>query len=57
MQTKLSSEFKGTPDGMEADLHTQLDDEARTIGRIGDTADAREAIAAFLDKRPPTFSA
>ncbi len=38
------------------DLHTQLDDEARTIGRIGDTADAREAMAAFLDKRPAIFS-
>jgi 2-(1,2-epoxy-1,2-dihydrophenyl)acetyl-CoA isomerase len=39
------------------DLHAQLDDEARTIGRIGDTADTREAIAAFLDKRAPNFSA
>lgn len=39
------------------DLHSQLEDEARTIGRLGDTADTREAIAAFLDKRPPTYSA
>ncbi len=39
------------------DLHTQLEDEARTIGRIGDTTDTREAIAAFLDKRPPSYSA
>jgi 2-(1,2-epoxy-1,2-dihydrophenyl)acetyl-CoA isomerase len=39
------------------DLHSQLDDEARTIGRIGDTPDTREAIAAFLDKRTPSFSA
>ncbi len=39
------------------DLHTQLEDEARTIGRIGDSPDTREAIAAFLDKRPPSYSA
>lgn len=38
------------------DLHSQLEDEARTIGRIGDTADTREVIAAFLDKRPPQLS-
>ncbi len=38
------------------DLHSHLEDEARTIGRIGDTADTREAISAFLAKRPPTFS-
>ena len=41
----------------ELGLHSQLDDEARTIGRIGDTADTREAIAAFLDKRVPSYSA
>lgn len=39
-----------------ADLHSQLEDEARTIGRVGDTTDAREAIAAFLDKRQPRLS-
>jgi 2-(1,2-epoxy-1,2-dihydrophenyl)acetyl-CoA isomerase len=33
----------------------QLEDEAVTIGRIGDTADTREAINAFLEKRPPVF--
>ncbi len=43
--------------GTDLDLHSQLEDEARTIGRIGDTADTREAISAFLDKRPPTYSA
>jgi 2-(1,2-epoxy-1,2-dihydrophenyl)acetyl-CoA isomerase len=40
-----------------ATRHDQLDEEAVTIGRIGDTADTREAIAAFLDKRTPRFSA
>lgn len=39
------------------DLHGQLEDEARTIGRIGDTADTRETIAAFLEKRAPKLSA
>jgi len=39
-----------------ADLHSQLDDEARTIGRLGDTTETREVIAAFLDKREPTPS-
>lgn len=38
------------------DLHGHLEDEARTIGRVGDTADARETIAAFLDKREPKLS-
>lgn len=38
-----------------ADLHSQLDEEAVTIGRIGDTPDAREAIDAFLEKRSPNF--
>lgn len=33
----------------------QLEDEAVTIGRIGDSADSREAITAFLEKRRPAF--
>jgi 2-(1,2-epoxy-1,2-dihydrophenyl)acetyl-CoA isomerase len=33
----------------------QLNDEAATIGRIGDTADTREAIDAFLNHRAPVF--
>lgn len=36
-------------------LADQLEDEASTIGTIGDTADAREAVAAFLAKRAPRF--
>jgi 2-(1,2-epoxy-1,2-dihydrophenyl)acetyl-CoA isomerase len=34
-----------------------LDDEAVTIGRIGDTADTREAIDAFLSHRTPVYGA
>lgn len=33
----------------------QLKDEAATIGRIGDSADTREAIDAFLNRRTPVF--
>ncbi|SDO32629.1 2-(1,2-epoxy-1,2-dihydrophenyl)acetyl-CoA isomerase [Cryobacterium flavum] len=37
-------------------LEQHLDDEAHTIGRIGDTRDARETIDAFLEKRRPVFA-
>jgi 2-(1,2-epoxy-1,2-dihydrophenyl)acetyl-CoA isomerase len=37
-------------------LPEQLDEEAVTIGRIGDTQETREAIAAFLDKRAPKYA-
>lgn len=40
-----------------SDLHGHLEDEARTIGRIGDSDDTRETIAAFLEKREPQLSA
>ncbi|MDT0262759.1 enoyl-CoA hydratase/isomerase family protein [Jatrophihabitans lederbergiae] len=52
----LSETKRLTRRSMITDLHSQLDDEARTIGRLGDTSDTREAIAAFLDKRPPVLS-
>lgn len=42
--------------GWEAHRHSQLHDEATTIGRIGDSVDSREAIEAFLTKRQPRFS-
>ena len=29
--------------------------EARAIARLADTADGREGIEAFLEKRPPVF--
>jgi 2-(1,2-epoxy-1,2-dihydrophenyl)acetyl-CoA isomerase len=39
-----------------ATRHDQLTEEAVTIGRIGDSPDTRETIAAFLEKRPPVLS-
>lgn len=37
------------------DLPDQLDAERQAIMRCGATADAREGIAAFLERRPPSF--
>jgi len=39
----------------EASLEAQLEDESRTIARQGATTEAREGIAAFLEKRKPDF--
>ena len=36
-------------------LETQLEDEAQAIAAASATADAREGIRAFLEKRPPQF--
>lgn len=38
------------------DFSTQLDSEARRIAEAGNTAEAREGIAAFLERRKPDFS-
>lgn len=41
--------------GLDADLDTQLDREARLQGAAGRTHDFREGVLAFLDKREPRF--
>jgi 2-(1,2-epoxy-1,2-dihydrophenyl)acetyl-CoA isomerase len=41
---------------LEAGLEAQLEDEAALQGIAGRTADHREGVAAFLDKRPPRFT-
>jgi 2-(1,2-epoxy-1,2-dihydrophenyl)acetyl-CoA isomerase len=40
---------------LSADLADQLEAERRAIVRCGETADAREGITAFLERRPPSF--
>ena len=40
----------------EASLDAQLEDEAALQGIAGRTADHREGVAAFLEKRPPRFT-
>jgi len=42
-------------DGLTADLEAQLDREARSIAELSRTADGREGMAAFLDKRAARF--
>lgn len=40
---------------LDQSLETQLEDEAQAIAATSATADAREGICAFLEKRPPQF--
>jgi 2-(1,2-epoxy-1,2-dihydrophenyl)acetyl-CoA isomerase len=37
-------------------LETQMELEARSISAMGATADGREGVTAFVEKRPPTFT-
>jgi 2-(1,2-epoxy-1,2-dihydrophenyl)acetyl-CoA isomerase len=37
-------------------LESQLEEEAQTLAAISRTADAREGVAAFVEKRKPVFS-
>lgn len=43
-------------DSLSSSLETQMELEARTIADITKTADAREGITAFLEKRRPSFT-
>lgn len=42
--------------GLNTSLETQMESEGRAIAQAYTTADAREGIAAFLEKRPPKFT-
>jgi 2-(1,2-epoxy-1,2-dihydrophenyl)acetyl-CoA isomerase len=39
-----------------ARLHAQLEDEALTLARVATSADAREGITAFVERRKPAFT-
>lgn len=41
---------------LSSSLETQMELEARTIAEVTKTSDAREGVAAFLDKRKPNFT-
>lgn len=43
------------PRALAVPFETQLEDEAQALARAGATADAREGITAFLEKRPAAF--
>jgi 2-(1,2-epoxy-1,2-dihydrophenyl)acetyl-CoA isomerase len=42
-------------DGLGSGLEAQLPDEARTVSELSGTEDAREGLAAVLERRPPVF--
>lgn len=42
-------------DSLNQSLETQMEEEAQIIAAISATADAREGVAAFLEKRAPSF--
>ncbi|MGH1504635.1 MAG: enoyl-CoA hydratase/isomerase family protein [Acidimicrobiales bacterium] len=42
--------------GLATPIDAQLADEARTVARLGGTADAREGLAAVIERRPPRFA-
>lgn len=49
---EIRSLFKN---GMARPFEAQLEDEAQSIARMGATADAREGIMSFVEKRKPVF--
>jgi len=42
--------------GVGATVHERLPEEARTVSELSGTADAREGLAAVIERRPPKFS-
>jgi 2-(1,2-epoxy-1,2-dihydrophenyl)acetyl-CoA isomerase len=42
--------------GVGAGVHERLPEEARTVSELSGTADAREGLAAVIERRPPKFS-
>ena len=43
-------------DGLGASVESRLSEEARTVSELGRTADAREGLAAVIDRREPKFT-
>lgn len=43
-------------EGLGPDMHQRLDAEARAVTRLSGTADAREGLAAVIERRRPAFS-
>ena len=42
-------------DGLGRSVEDSLPDEARTVSELSGTEDAREGLAAVIEKRPPKF--
>jgi 2-(1,2-epoxy-1,2-dihydrophenyl)acetyl-CoA isomerase len=51
----LAAIKKGVHDAMSATLDDTLREELAVVRRLARTADVREGVAAFLEKRPPVF--
>jgi len=43
-------------DGVGRSVEAALPDEARTVSELSGTADAREGLAAVIERRPPVFT-
>lgn len=44
-------------DGLGSNVEARLPEEARTVSELSGTADAREGLAAVIERRSPTFTA